>query len=92
MNRKKNPQRILALLALFAVCCAVLPSCAGPDRVRLASERSNWRLASTCADGWFKATPFQPHDEKLVRDALADWHRALEADEKLAGWPLGGGK
>lgn len=85
-------KRSLLLLSLIVVCCTVLPSCAGPNPVRLASERANWRLANTCADGWFESKPVVEHDKKLVRDALADWNRALEADEKLVGWPLGGAK
>lgn len=89
---RKNRSRSLSLLSLLAVCCAVLPSCAGPDAVRLASERANWRLAKTCAEGWFQGSPVVEHDKKLVRDSLADWNRALEADEKLVGWPVGGGK
>tara|TARA_R110002095_G_scaffold55543_1_gene47840 strand:+ start:2199 stop:2474 length:276 start_codon:yes stop_codon:yes gene_type:complete len=88
-KRKKRP---LFLLALTVVCCAALPSCVGPNPVRLASERANWRLASTCAEGWFESKPVAEHDKKLIRDALGDWDRALTADEELVGWPLGGSK
>lgn len=88
----KRRQRSFLFFLLLISCCALIPSCAGPDRVRLASERANWRLAQRCADGWFQALPFAPQDEQLVRDALADWNAALEADEKLAGWSAGGAK
>lgn len=81
---KNTRTRCAALGALLL--CLLLVSCSGVDPVRLSSERANWRLAQRCADGWFGDLPFTPHDEQLVREALADWDRALTADEKLAGW------
>jgi hypothetical protein len=79
--------RVLAAVALFA-----LASCQGPDPVRLASERANWKLTQRCADGWFGGLPFTAQDERVVRGALDDWDKALTADEALVQWPLGGAK
>jgi alkanesulfonate monooxygenase SsuD/methylene tetrahydromethanopterin reductase-like flavin-dependent oxidoreductase (luciferase family) len=80
------------LLCLVALCLA---SCQGPDPVRLRAEETGYQLAARCADGWFLGLPFTPHDEKLVRDSLADWRRALDADAALLAAPTvpeGGGR
>lgn len=95
-------KRFHASLAL--ACVLLLASCHGPDPVRIASERANWRLASRCADGWFEASeklkavstdPVQGlptvDDQRLIRNALSDWDKALTADEELAQPILGGG-
>lgn len=73
------------LVALLAV---TLASCQGPDPVRLHAERKSHAMAVRCADGWFRGLTFTEHDEKLVRDALADWDSAILADEKLLGWTV----
>lgn len=82
----KHLRRFVALAAIL------LASCQGPDLVRIQSERANWALATRCADGWFQSLPFDVDDERIVRDALADWDEALKADEALLGWPLGGSR
>ena len=40
-------------------------------------------------DGWFLAIPFVAQDAELVRKALDDWERALNADEAIV---VGGAK
>lgn len=70
------------------VVAFLLVACSGPDAVRIRAERANLTLAQRCADGWFQALPWTPHDEQLVRAALADWDRALAADEALLAWPV----
>lgn len=76
-------KRSTILAALAGLLC--LTSCAGPDPLRLKSERANHALAERCADGWFQALPHTPEDERLVRGSLDDWDRALAADEALVG-------
>lgn len=73
----RTAQTVIVLLL------AMLASCAGPDRVRIASDRANLALAKRCADGWFLAIPFVAQDAELVRKALDDWERALNADEAI---------
>lgn len=77
------------LLFLLLALLALLSSCQGPDLVRLRAERAGYELARRCADGWFQRLPVTPDDERLVRQSLADWDRSLQADERLAGAPLG---
>lgn len=77
-----------AFVALFAI----LTACQGPDPIRLRSERANLNLAARCAEGWFNGLPWTLQDQQLVNQALADWDRALKADEALVQWPAGGGK
>ncbi len=63
----------------------LIPSCAGPDPLRLKSERANHTLATRCADGWFQDLPFTAEDQRIVVKALIDWDNALKADEALVG-------
>lgn len=74
---------------LFLAALAALSACSGPNPVRLRAERANHALAVRCADGWFRGLPFTPHDEQLVRQALADWDRSLQAEERLVAAPIG---
>ena len=74
---------------LIVLVLALLASCKGPDHVRIASDRANLALAKRCADGWFLDLPFVAQDAELVRKAIGDWERALNADEAIV---VGGAK
>jgi hypothetical protein len=73
------------LAALF-LAAITLTACQGPDPVRLRNERAAHTAAVRCADGWFQGLPWTPHDELMMRQGLADWERAITADEALLGW------
>jgi alkanesulfonate monooxygenase SsuD/methylene tetrahydromethanopterin reductase-like flavin-dependent oxidoreductase (luciferase family) len=77
---------------LAVVLVAVLCACQGPDPVRVQAERASFALAAKCADGWFKALPFTPHDAELVHKSLADWDQRIKSDEQLLAAPFGGAK
>lgn len=71
----------LVVLLLFG--CT---SCAGTTAARLVSERANLKLAKELRDGWFLGKPIPTAvDQKLADKALADWERAIVADEQLLG-------
>jgi len=88
LNRSARQTRIVGSVC-FLMLFLLLTACAGTDSLRVASDRANHRLATRCADGWFQSLPATEQDQRLVRNALADWEAAIKADEAIVG---GGGK
>jgi len=80
---KPSAAKLLVLLP-----CVFLVACSGVDERRLELERRNLVFAEKCADGWFGALPYTPDDVRAVRVGLAEWRRALDAEQALLG-PVG---
>lgn len=62
------------------VAALALSSCCGVDQARLRADQANLALAKRCAEGWIEAQPIDQQDAALVRQALADWERRLQAE------------
>lgn len=85
---KTNTRTLLrsgVLLFMIAVIAVVLSSCTGPDALRIRADRANHALATRCADGWFGSLPVTADDQRLVRNALGDWEKRIDADEQAGG-------